>query len=123
MSVWSGGCAVSGPARVPDTNGALGQVVQQLALQHRELAGGLHDLEAVPIDHRDPGGVVAAVLQAAETFQQQSGSLARSDVANDTTHRVDLSPSIHGRPPRELGRRPQSVLRRSVVELARFQTV
>ena len=108
MGVGRGRRAVGGPAGVADADGAAGQAVGQLLLQHAELARGLADLEAVAVHHRDARRVIAAVLEAPEPLEQQPGGLPGSDVADDATHsRGGLSARVLAprrpalRPPRD----------------------
>src|SRR3954467_4750518 len=86
MGVGGGGRPVSGPAGVSDPDSSLRQVLIQLAFQNRELPRSLHDLQAMAVHHGNPGGIVAAILQAPQAFQQQPSCLARSDVADNAAH-------------------------------------
>ena len=43
----------------------------QLGLQRAQVAHGAHGLDAVVGDHRDPGAVVAAVLELLQAGEQQ----------------------------------------------------
>ena len=88
MRVGRGRRAVSGPAGVADAERARRHDSVELLLQHGELAGRLHDLEAVAVHHRDARRVVAAVLEPAQPLEQQSRRLAGADVADDAAHRV-----------------------------------
>ena len=56
-----------------------------------ELAGGAAELEAVgAAGYGDAGGVVAAVLEAAQTFNDDGDDRLRANVSDDSTHRLSL---------------------------------
>jgi hypothetical protein len=55
--------------------------------EHRDLAFRLSQLESVAVRRDDAGGVVTAILQALEAFDQQPTGRLRPDVANNSTHK------------------------------------
>ena len=82
------GGAVGGPAGVPDagaTTAGSGCVGQRL-VEVRQLAGALLRGDLAVVDQSDARGVVAAVLQPAETVDHHALGLLRSDVPDDSTH-------------------------------------
>ena len=86
MRVGRGGRAVRGPAGMPDAEGTARQIAVELLLERGQLAGGLVDLEAVAVDDRDAGGVVAAVLEAPEPVDEQVRRWAGTDVSDNAAH-------------------------------------
>src|SRR5690242_4988143 len=86
MGVGGGRSTVSGPTGMSDSYCSLWQILVQLTLQNRELPRGFHNLQTMTVHHRDPGRVVAAILQAPQAFQQQPSCLTRSDVADNAAH-------------------------------------
>ena len=46
---------------------------------------------AVVIDHRDAGGVVAAVFEPTKAADEHFEALVRADISNDSTHGLDFS--------------------------------
>src|SRR5277367_2066917 len=69
VGVLFGGAAVGGPAGVADAEGAVDGGVSEDGFEIAELAGGSAELHAVwTTGYGDAGGVVAAVLEAAQTF-------------------------------------------------------
>src|ERR1700729_2551702 len=94
VGVLFGGAAVSGPAGMADSEGAVDGGVGEDGLEVDELAGGsaeLHGGVAVgasgAASYGYAGGVVAAVLEAAKTFDDDGDDCFRSDVSDDSTHK------------------------------------
>ena len=59
--------------------------------QIAQLAGGAADFQlAGAVDDRDAGGVVAAILEFAQAFDDDGNDLFRADVADDSAHAGDL---------------------------------
>jgi len=59
----------------------------QLALELSELAGLLHDHD-LTVEQGDARGVVTAVLQTTESFEDDGERVVGPDVAHDATHEV-----------------------------------
>ena len=71
---------------------ACGRPVGDRRLEVGQLAGPLLDEQvAGVVDQRDPGRVVAAVLEALEALDEDGPGLARSRVADDAAHAVRVS--------------------------------
>ena len=69
VGVLFGGAAVGGPAGVADAEGAVDGAVGDDVFEVAELAGGAAQCEAVgAAGYGDAGGVVAAVFEAAQAF-------------------------------------------------------
>ena len=99
MRILFGRAAMRRPSRVPDSDVALqGRVGQQVA-KIFELALGAANLQLAAIDDgRDSGRVVAAILQACQSSEQNWVSLARSDVSDYSAHTCSLlSPALAGK--------------------------
>src|SRR5208282_708587 len=99
MRVFLRRAAVCRPSRVSDSDVALqGRVGQQMA-QIFELALGATNFELAALDdRRDAGRIVAAIFEAAEPFEQDRVSFARSYVSDYSAHeRSLLSPHFRGR--------------------------
>ena len=86
VGVALGRLAVRRPARVGDAVAAAERLARQLLDQAVELAFGAPGLETAVLDHRDAGRVVAAVLEAPQSVDEQRNDLAGSDVADDSAH-------------------------------------
>ena len=87
MSVRIGRQAVGGPAGVPDSHGAMQQTGPTGDLrQLSELARGLAHFDVTIVQHRDPSGVVAAILKTAQPIQQNGQRAAMPYVAHDAAH-------------------------------------
>jgi hypothetical protein len=83
MRILFGRAAVRRPSRVPDSDVALQRRVGQQVAKIFELAFGAANLELATIDDGcDSGRVVAAILQAGQSSEQNWVSLARSDVSD-----------------------------------------
>ena len=82
-----GRTAVSGPPGVADAQrcGLQGILAQQ-SLEVGQLARLLAHIEALAGDDRDPRGVVAAVLQAAQALDHDLERLLLADVPHDPAH-------------------------------------
>src|SRR5579862_8463543 len=93
MRIFLGRAAVRGPSRVSDSDMALqGRLCQQVA-QILELALCAPNFEFAAVDDsRDPGRIVAAILQTPESSQQDWVSLARSHVSDYSAHTRSLLP-------------------------------
>ena len=67
----------------------------QLGLQGGEVADCSHGLNVILGNDGDPGTVVAAVLEALETVEQQFPRRALADVADDSAHAFeDISEAL-----------------------------
>src|ERR1700722_10329485 len=91
VGVLFGGAAVGGPAGVADAVGPVEGRVGDDGFQVPELAGGSAELEGVAgSGYGDAGGVVAAVLEAAQAFNDDGDDRLRSDISDDSTHGTSL---------------------------------
>ena len=104
VRVLLGDAAVRRPARVAEARRRGRAVRSGAGLQVLERADGADVVEPVVLEERDPGGVVAAVLQALEAMEQERLALTRSDVSDDPAHGLVLSKRERAR------RRPPSGL-------------
>ena len=92
VGVLLGGAAVGGPAGVADAVGAVDGVGGEDGVEIAELAGGAAELQAVgAAGDGDAGGVVAAVLEAAQAFHDDGDEGFRADVSDDSTHVLECS--------------------------------
>ena len=89
-----GDAAVRRPARVAEPVVGLGAVRARRLLQVLEVADRADVLEPVSLAERDPGGVVAAVLESLEALEQQLLALSRPDVSDDPAHASPPSPTL-----------------------------
>ena len=84
--------AVGGPARVAEPGRRrrrcrAGTLPQVLEVPDRARVG-----EAVRLEQRDPGGVIAPVLEALEAVQQEGLAFTRPDVSDDPAHLASFRP-------------------------------
>ena len=92
VGVLFGGAAVGGPAGVADAEGAVDGASGDDGLEVAQLAGSAAELQAAGAVARgatgdgDAGGVVAAVFQAAQAFDDDGDDRLRADVSNDSAH-------------------------------------
>ncbi len=102
VDVWMGiqvvRAAVGRPAGVSEADGRRGRRIQERRAKVAQLAGSLLDEQvALSRDQRDARGVVAAVLEAGEAFEEDGRGLTRPDVADDPTHaRSGALPAVRG---------------------------
>ena len=81
------GGAVRGPAGVADAGRRRGSgCLLDRLLEVGQLAGPLVRDDRAAVDEGDPGGVVAAVLQAAQTLDHDVARLLVADVPHDSAH-------------------------------------
>src|SRR5262249_38214150 len=86
MRVLVRGAAMGRPAGVAYADEPLYRTVTQQAFEDLDPARGPPDLEPFRADHRDTGRVVAPVLEALETVQDDVDGALLADVADDATH-------------------------------------
>src|SRR5262245_12409724 len=85
MGVHVARLAVRRPARVSDPDAAV-QALREVALELGDLASRLVQLEPAARHDRDPGRIVAAVLEAMQPGEQDGDGVLAPDVADDATH-------------------------------------
>jgi len=91
VGVFFGGAAVGGPAGVANAEGAVDGRVGDDGFEVAELAGGAAEEQAFGASgDGDAGGVVAAVLEAAESFNDDGDYGLGANVTNDSTHDLSL---------------------------------
>ena len=86
VGVLLGHAAVRRPARVAEPVARVGAVGAGRLDEVAEVADGAHVVERVVLAQRDPGGVVAAVFEPAQSFEQKRLCVARPDVSDDSAH-------------------------------------
>ena len=90
MRVLVGRQAVGRPAGVADAGRALGGLLAQERGQIVDAAGLLAKLELAVVQNAKPGGIVTAIFETAQAFEDDVGGGLRTDVADDATHRFSL---------------------------------
>ena len=94
MGVLLGDAAVGRPARVAEAGRRDGAVRAGRLLQEREVPDGADVLEAVLLEERDPGRVIAPVLEALQSLQEQRLRGPAADISDDPAHpRVSFHPA------------------------------
>src|SRR6185312_15448733 len=87
---------VGRPARVRDAELAMRRIPVERMLQRLHLAHRAQPLQALTsVDYRNPGGVVAAILEPAQTLHQNGYDVALCDCSDDSTHAVRSSAGRH----------------------------
>ncbi len=92
MGVLFRGAAVRGPAGVADAEGAVDRRALDDGLEVAQLAGSAAELQAAGAVARgisgdgDAGGVISAVFQAAQAFDDGGDYRLRANVSNDSAH-------------------------------------
>lgn len=91
MGVFFCGASVGGPAGVADAEAALERRVGYNSFQVAEFAGGAAEGETIgATGDRDAGGVVTAVFEAAEAFNNYGDDRLGANVSNNSTHEMSL---------------------------------
>src|SRR5579863_291343 len=87
MRVLFGGTPVRSPARVPNAIGAAERLEADGLFQVAQLAFGASQLQPVPVaGYCDSSGIVAAILQATQPFDDDRNYTLLTDVADNATH-------------------------------------
>src|SRR2546423_15232046 len=85
--------AVSGPTRVADAVSAVKWTQPDGLFEIAQFSFGAPNLELVVlIDHRDAGGVVAAIFEFAQSIDDERHHLFVAYVTNNSTHVLRLTP-------------------------------
>ena len=89
--------AVGRPSGVTDAGGALGGLLREKSRQIVDAASLLAKLEPAVVQDAKARGIVAAVFQTTQTFEDDAGGGFRPNVADDATHRCShFLKSHHG---------------------------
>ena len=92
VGVLLGGAAVGGPASVADAEGALDGTGGENGLEVAELAGGAAELEAGGASGDGyAGGVIAAVFEAAQAFDDDGDGGVGANISDDSAHKTSVS--------------------------------
>ncbi len=91
VRVFFGRAAVGGPAGVADAEAAVQRMLGDDGFEVAQLAGSTAEFETVGIArYGDAGGVISAVFETAQAFNDDGDDGLRSDVTNNSTHRFSL---------------------------------
>ena len=94
MRVSVGRPAMGCPAGMADAQMPLGNAPFNFLFQAVETAHALFQGNVGAIIHGDAGGIIPAIFQFSQTFQQKWRSLFWPDIAHNTTH-ICYSSNIH----------------------------
>ena len=86
MRVLVGRASVGGPAGVTEAEGPLDGLSLDQLLEVLELPRAAADFEPSFADDGDAGGIVAAVLELAQTLDEDFSGLSGADVSDDAAH-------------------------------------
>jgi len=78
--------AMRGPARVRDAGAGLDRVARDLGFEFGDARGAAGAAQLAALVHRDAAGVVAAVLEALQTLDQDRDDVAGADRTDDSAH-------------------------------------
>ncbi len=87
MRVHLGWLPVGGPAGMADADGPPWRLLLQNSLELSELADATSDLDAATAQQCETGRVVAAVLEAPQSLEDNARRILLADVSYDSTHR------------------------------------
>jgi hypothetical protein len=87
MGVGFGDAAVGGPTRVADAGGAAKAVLGRLLGESVDPPDPPHEFEPAILLDGDARGVIAAIFEALQAFEQDGGCLLTANVAYDSTHK------------------------------------
>ena len=91
MGVLFGGASVGGPASVADPVCAIERLEANDFFEVAQFAFGAANLKAVSIaSDSDASGVVAAIFETAQTFDEDGDDALLANVADNTAHTKDL---------------------------------
>src|SRR5690348_13200293 len=87
VSIFFGGPAVSGPARVAYAENAIDRGLGDGFLEVAKFAGGATDLQRTIGSHDgDAGGIVTEIFELAQAFNDDRNNLLPADIANNSAH-------------------------------------
>src|SRR5580693_5228171 len=86
VGIVRGGHAVSRPAGMGDAHRTADRSRINRVLKHLHLADGPQARDPAAVDDGDAGRIVAAVLEAAQTFHEYGYRVALRDHTHDATH-------------------------------------
>ena len=86
MRVAFGHPAMGGPARVADAERRVEAFGDRRGFHLGDAAGTAHAAHGLAIDHRDAGGIVAAIFQPLEAIDQQGHHVTIGDGTDDSAH-------------------------------------
>ena len=78
--------AVRGPARVADAKRAVERDPRGLFFEFCDAANLFHDVKNTALDGREAGGVVAALFEPFEAFEDEGSCFLFTYVADDAAH-------------------------------------
>src|SRR5438477_1142446 len=98
VRVFLGGTPMGGPACVADAVGSFDWRFLDDFFQIAQLAGSAANFQfAGGVHHRDPSGVIAAIFQFAQPFNDDRNNFFGADVAHDSAHAANLLNQYSGR--------------------------
>src|SRR5690349_2864529 len=77
---------VSGPARVTDSVATAGRFLGHQFRQIANASGALPGLNVLAVNDGDPGRIIAAVFQTAETIEENGSRFRPTDVTDNSAH-------------------------------------
>ena len=87
VGVFFGGAAMRGPARVADAVGAFERILADDFFEIAQFSRRAAEVKlSVGANDSDAGGIVAAIFELSQTFNNDRDNLFRADVAHDTAH-------------------------------------
>jgi hypothetical protein len=86
MGVAFAGRAMRRPPRMREPERAVERGCIQRPGQHFDLADGPHPIQSRGSQHHDTGGIVAAILEPPQSFEQDGGDVALRNSAHDAAH-------------------------------------
>ena len=91
MGIGLGDAAVRRPARVRDADPAVLRRRGELVLEFGDLAyRPAQAYVSFAVDDRDPGGIIAAILEATQALDENGHNIAFRDRTNDSAHEFAL---------------------------------
>jgi len=74
------------PARVADAERAAQRPLAEDSFEHLDPARGAPNVELAVVEHGDAGGVVAPILEALQSFDDDADRAPGTDVPDDSAH-------------------------------------
>jgi hypothetical protein len=93
MGILLGRLPVGRPARVTDPPVAIEGLISEARGQTLQLARGTSTLQAATADDGDTGRIVATILEAPQSVEDQRNCITTANVADDATHGSPLGSS------------------------------
>ena len=94
MGVLFGRFAVRGPSSMPDPDRPGEEFFFQRVFQVQQFADASSNLDPAMLQHGDPRGIIASILQTLQALYEHISGVVIPDIAYNSTHRLFVTLTI-----------------------------